>query len=473
MSEDGQGRSLTGYVADFTSRTRFGDIPDDVMWLGKKNILDGLACTLAGARAESGLILREYIAGLGGGGSETAAIVGTDRRAAPRFAALANGTAMHADDYDDTLQAETGRYQAVHPTSPVLPAVLAAAEAGARSGRDLLTAYHVGVEAACRIFDATDVRHILNGFHGTGTCGMLGAAAGMANLYGLDAETTRLVLGVAASQSCGFQANFGTMMKPMQAGRSAECGVVAADLGRMGFTASPVILEARNGFYQAEGGGFEEPRLRGKLGNPWSFVDRGIWLKPWPTGSLGHPAMTVTQDLVTQHDVDPAQVTELRVRTSENIYTTLFHHRPKTILEAKFSLEFVLAALALQRRLGLTDFTDEFVARPEMQRLISVTKYDTFSEAEGRELGCTIVTAFVEIDLADGRTLSGRADYGKGSKANPMNDAEVADKFRDCAAYAGWPKAKTEKAIDMVWALEGVEDVCELTACLSAAPKEG
>lgn len=469
MSEDGPSRSLTGYVAEFTGGTRYEDIPDDVMWLGKKNILDGLACTLAGARAESSLILRDYLAGLGGGAAESAALVGTDRRASPRFAALANGTAMHADDYDDTLQAETGRYQAVHPTSPVLPAVLAAAEAGARSGRDLLTAYHVGVEAACRIFDATDVRHILNGFHGTGTCGMLGAAAGMANLYGLDTETTRLVLGIAASQSCGFQANFGTMMKPMQAGRSAECGVVAADLGRMGFTASPAILEASNGFYQAEGGGYEEPRLRGKLGDPWSFVDRGIWLKPWPTGSLGHPAMTITQELVAAHDVDPAQVVRLRVRTSENINTTLFHHRPKTILEAKFSLEFVLAALVLQRRLGLTDFTDDFVARPEMQRLISVTEYDTFSEAEGRDLGCTIVTAFVDIELANGRTLSGRADYGKGSKANPMSDAEVADKFRDCAAYAGWPGDKTEKAIELVWRLEDVGDVRELSACLAEA----
>lgn len=466
MSEDGQDGSLTGYVADFTSNTRFEDIPDDVMWLGKKNILDGLGCTLAGARAEGSLILQEYLARLDNGAGESATVIGTEKSATPRFAALANGTAMHADDYDDTLQAETGRYQAVHPTSPVLPAVLAAAEAGGRSGRDLLTAYHVGVEAACRIFDATDVRHILNGFHGTGTCGMLGAAAGMANLYGMDAHATRMVLGIAASQSCGFQANFGTMMKPMQAGRSAECGVVAADLGRMGFTASPIILEARNGFYQAEGGGYEEPRLHGKLGSPWSFADRGIWLKPWPTGSLGHPAMTVTHELVTKNDVDPAQVTRLHVRTSENIHTTLFHHRPKTMLEAKFSLEFVLAALVLQRRLGLTDFTDEFVARPEMQRLISVIDYGTFSEAEGRELGCTIVTAFVDINLADGRIFSGRADYGKGSKANPMSDDEVSDKFRDCAAYAGWPEQKTGQAIELIWSLESVDDVRALAACL-------
>ena len=459
-------QSLTAYVAQFISATRHDDIPDDVMQLGKKNILDGLACALSGASAETSKIARRYIAEIGGG-ADGATVIGTGMRSTPRFAALANGTGMHADDFDDTLQAETGRYQAVHPTSPVLPAVLAAAEAGGRSGTDLLTAYHVGVEAACRIFDATDVRHILNGFHGTGTCGMLGAAAGVANLYGLDTDTARIVLGIAASQSCGLQANYGTMMKPMQAGRSAECGVAAADLGRMGFTASPVILESPKGFYQAEGGGYEEARLRGKLGNPWSFVDRGIWLKPWPTGSLGHPAMTMTLQLISENNVAPDQVTRLRVKTSENINTTLFHHNPKNLLEAKFSLEFCLAALLMQRTLALADFTDAFVARPEMQRLISLIDYSSFSEAEGRDLDCTIVTAFIEIDLDDGTTLSGRADYGKGSKANPMSEAEVTDKFRGCAAYAEWPDGKTDAAIDLIWHLDEIDDVRALAACLA------
>ncbi len=459
-------KSLTAYVARFASATGYDDIPGDVMQLGKKNILDGLACTLAGALAESSQIAQRYLAEVGGN-AEGATVIGTRMRATPRFAALANGTGMHADDFDDTLQAETGRYQAVHPTSPVLPAVLAAAEAGGRSGKDVLTAYQVGVEAACRIFDATDVRHILNGFHGTGTCGMLGAAAGVANLYGLDVQTARMALGIAASQSCGLQANYGTMMKPMQAGRSAECGVVAADLGRMGFTASPVILESPKGFYQAEGGGYEEPRLRDKLGNPWSFVDRGIWLKPWPTGSLGHPAMTMTLQLIEEHDVTPDQVVRLRVKTSENINTTLFHHRPTDLLEAKFSLEFCLAALLMQRSLVLADFTDAFVAQPEMQRLISLIDYTAFTEREGKELDCTIVTAFIEIDLKDGTTLSGRADYGKGSKANPMSEAEVTEKFRACAAYADWPARKTDAAIDMIWRMDEIDDIRTLTAQLA------
>jgi 2-methylcitrate dehydratase PrpD len=336
-----------------------------------------------------------------------------------------------------------------------------------RSGREALAAYLVGVEVACRIFDATHVNHILHGFHATGTCGMLGAAAGVANLYGLDVDSTRMALGIAASQSCGLQANFGTMMKSMHAGRSAECGIVAADLGQMGFTASPVILESPKGFYQAQGGGYVEEHLLGTLGNPWSFVDRGIWLKAWPTGSLGHPAMTMTQQLVTENQVMPDQVADLRVRASENIYSTLFHHRPKTVLEVKFSLEFCLAALLLQRKLGLGDFTETFVAHPRLQELISKINYATFSETEGKELGCTNVTAFVEIDLKDGRTLSGRADYGKGSKANPMSEGEVANKFRDCAAFADWPSGKAEEAIALVQQFEELRDLRALTACLT------
>jgi 2-methylcitrate dehydratase PrpD len=177
--------------------------------------------------------------------------------------------------------------------------------------------------------------------------------------------------------------------------------------------------------------------------------------------------MTITQQLVTENNVMPDQVAGLRVETSENIYSTLFHHRPKTVLEAKFSLEFCLAALLLQRKLGLGDFTEAFVAHPKLQELISKINYATFSETEGKERGCTIVTAFVEIDLKDGRTLSSRADYGKGSKANPMSEEEVANKFRDCAAFVDWSSRKTEEAIALVQQFEELRDLRAPMTCLT------
>jgi len=196
--------SLTEYVARFVNGTKPQDIPGDVIELGKKSILDGLAVALSGSIAPPSLIIRDYVSSFGRGGCTA---IGASVKLVPRFAALSNGVAMHADDYDDTLQAETGRYQGVHVTAPVLSAVLAAAEHRGSSGSEMLTAYHVGVEVAGRIFDATHINHSLKGFHATATCGMLGAAAAVSRLMGLDVERTRLALGLAGSQAAGLLDN--------------------------------------------------------------------------------------------------------------------------------------------------------------------------------------------------------------------------------------------------------------------------
>lgn len=458
--------ALTEYVTRFTVDLPAADIPPEVDSLAKKAILDALGVALAGSISEPSRVLMSYLGDLGCHGPAT--VLGTSSKLAPRFAALANGTAMHADDYDDTLQAETGRFQGVHPTAPVLSALLAAGESRSVSGRQLLTAYQVGVEIACRLFDATHINHILHGFHATATCGMLGATAGVARLYGADAHAAGTMLGIAASQAGGLQENFGTMVKPFHAGRSAECAIVSADLQSKGFTASPIILEASRGFFRALGGGCEAERLLGKLGHPWSFVDRGIWLKPFPTGSLGHPAMTTMQKLVRKHDVKPDQVEKIRVTTSENIHHTLLHHHPKTELEAKFSLEFCLAALLLDRQCGLNQFNDAYVNRPDVQAAIGKVEYLVFTPLQAQQENHTIVTSQVEILLKNGRVFGERADYGKGNKADPMSENEIADKFRECAQYSRWPGEKTEKAIALIRRLEELEDIRELTAQFAA-----
>jgi 2-methylcitrate dehydratase PrpD len=458
---------LTETVARFAAETRFEDIPTDVMNLGKKSMLDGVGSALAGSIAPTSKTLQNYLGTLSLA-AQGASLIGTDLRLPARFAALANGTATHADDYDDTMQAATGKFQGIHPTAPVFSALLARAEtsqSGPRNGRDFLTAYHIGVEVACKLFDATAPDHILNGFHSTGTCGLLGAAAAVAAFDGASPDLIRTTLGIAASAAAGLQENFGTMTKPFHAGRSAEGGIVAFDLAKLGFTASPIILEAKRGFFQAYGGPYEASRIEGRIANPWSFVDRGIWLKPWPTGSLGHPAMTLFLDLVREHDIRPEDVTRIKVRTSENIHRTLLHHRPKTELEAKFSLEFCIAALVWQRELGLNDFTDEFVQDDGVQRLINLIEYETFTEPEAREAGYTIVTTLGEIEFGR-RTVSGRRDYGKGSLANPMSDEEVAAKVGDCGAFIGWPRDKTDAVIELVTTLEKVSDMTTLAKAL-------
>ena len=205
----------------------------------------------------------------------------------------------------------------------------------------------------------------------------------------------------------------------------------------------------------------------GRLGEPWTFADRGQWLKPWPTGSLGHPALTKLQAFVREPDLKPADVTAIRVKTSENIHNTLFRHQPRTKLESKFSLEFALATMLLERTVNLFHFSDEFVNRADVQDLIARVDYTTYPEEEARAGDYTLVTAFLEVELGDGRRLADRIDYHKGTIFNPMSEPEVVDKFRHCAEFAGWPKTKTEQAIGIVEALEHLDDVGKLARCLS------
>jgi 2-methylcitrate dehydratase PrpD len=329
-----------------------------------------------------------------------------------------------------------------------------------------MLAYQIGVEVETKVAEAISPRHYQHGFHATATCGTLAAASAAARLLGLDLDTTLRALGIAASQSAGLRENFGTMTKPFHAGRAAESGVVAADFARAGWTATDRILESPRGFFQAHGGGFMLEAIQGKLGNPWTFLDPGVSIKPHPSGSLTHPGMTRMLELIREHDIRPEDVERVDVGTNHNMPNALIHHRPTNELQAKFSMEFCMAILLLERRGGLPEFTDEVVNRPDVQELIGRVHFGVHPEAEAA--GYDKMTTIIDIHLKDGRTVSGRADFGKGSPANPMSYDEAADKFRGCAEFAQWDAAKTERIIEAVRELESLASVRELTPLLSA-----
>lgn len=464
-----QQASLTAEVAAFIAKARYGDIPGEVIALGKKSILDGLGLALAGSRAASGGIIERYLGELGLGAGP-ATVLGTGLKIAPRFAAFANGIAIHADDYDDTqLAVAKDRVYGLltHPTAPCLPAALAVAERDGASGEAFMTAYHVGVEVECKISEAINPRHYQEGFHSTATCGTFAATAAVSNLLGYAPEVTRRALSIAGSQSAGLRENFGTMTKPFHAGRASESGVTAADFARLGWTAAPTILEAPRGFFRAAGGGFDEAAIRGKLGKPWTFADPGISIKPHPSGSLTHPGMTKMRELIAEHDIRAADVVSVKVGTNKNMPNALIHHRPTDELQAKFSMEFCMAILLLDRRAGLNEFTDATVHRKDVQAMIAKVDFGVHPEAEAA--GYDKMTTIIEIALKDGRVIRGQADFGKGSPANPMSYDEVAGKFRECAEYAGWDKKKADTVVELVRGLEKVKDMREVTRLLSRA----
>lgn len=458
---------LTARVAEFVVNTQLSQIPDETIELGKKSILDGLGLALSGSKAETAGLIERYVKSLGCG-SGGAAVLGSAAKFSPRFAALVNGVAIHVDDFDDTqLAAAKDRVYGllVHPTVCVLPAALATAEVGGKGGKDLLVAYQVGVEVECKIAEAISPRHYEDGFHSTGTCGVFGGTSACARLKGLDVASTVRAFAIAASHAAGLRENFGTMMKPYQAGHATESGVVATDLAALGWTGAEQILEAQRGFFHAYGGSYDPSAIVDRLGKPWTFQNPGVSIKPFPSGSLTHPGMTELLRLIRANSIRAADVAQVEVGTNRNMPNTLIHHRPTTGLQAKFSMEFCMAILLLDGRADQTKFTDAVANRPDVQQMMGRVRFYTDPDAE--KAGYDKMTTILKITLKDGRTISGRADFGKGSPANPMSFDEVAEKFLGCAAFAEWPTSKADRVINTVRRLEDLSDVRTLTALCS------
>jgi 2-methylcitrate dehydratase PrpD len=458
---------LTRYVAEFVCGTRLSDLPAQVVALGKKSILDGLGLALSGGATSLGSMVRRHFSDLNLGPGP-ATVIGSHLKIAPRFAAFANGVGIHADDYDDTqLAVAADRVYGLltHPTAPALPAALAMGEQTKASGAAVMLAYHLGVEVECKIAEAINPRHYQTGFHATATCGPFAAAAASARLMGLDAEQTARALSIAGSQSAGLRENFGTMTKPFHAGRASESGVAAAQFAAYGWTATDKILEAPRGFFSAAGGGYDPQAIDGKLGKPWTMAEPGVSIKPHPSGSLTHPGMTEMLRLIRANKIRAQDVVRVRVGTNHNMPNALIHHRPKNELQAKFSMEFCMAILLLDGRAGLGEFTDEMVQRPDVKAMIE--KVDFVVDEDAEAAGYHKMTTIIDIQLADGRKVSGRSDFGKGSPADPMSYDEVADKFRENAEFAGFPAERTKAIVAMVRDLETLPSIERLMAALT------
>ncbi len=458
---------LTRYVSEFIVNTRYEDIPENVLALGRKSILDGFGLALAGSVSEMGPLVREYV-GRFTNSTGRASIIGSEMKVPARFAALANGIFIHADDYDDTqLSVAPDRVYGLltHPTVTVLPPAFALAEVNKYTGRELTAAYHVGVEVECKIAEAISPRHYGEGFHTTGTIGSFGSAAACARLMRLNPRQTANVIGIVAAEAGGLRNNFGSMTKPFHAGHAAENGVVAADFAAMGWTASEEILEAKNGFFNAAGGTFDPAAIMNRLGKPWTFADPGVSIKPFPSGSLTHPAMGEMLKLVRDNNLKPGDVEKVDMGGNSGMMNALLHHRPANALQAKFSMEFCMAILLLDRKAGLQEFTDAVVRRPDVQELLRRVNFYVNDDSE--KAGLNKMTSILKIHLKGGRTVTGRAEFAKGHPSNPMSYDEEADKFRGCAEFAKWQAAKAESVIQTVKALDSAPDVSKLSAALT------
>jgi len=456
---------LTQEIVRFVFNTRYRDIPPEVIRLAQGFILDGLGVVLAGSKEKCSRILQGYIRK--NGGRQEATVVGAGFRAPTAKAALANGVSGHAMDYDDT-QLSTSR-EAVyglltHPTVPVLSAVLAVGEKERIPGQDFLLAYILGVEVECRLADAINPRHYQSGFHSTATIGGLGAAVAVGKLLGLKEGPLARALGIAASMASGLRENFGTMTKPLHAGRAAENGVTAAQLAEKGFTSALNILEAKRGFFNAMAGGYDETKIVGCLGHPYFMQEPGISIKPYPSGSLSHPAQDLILDLVKMHDIHGSDIESIEVGSNSNVPNALIYPMPKNALEGKFSIPFCMAVGVLERKAGIAQFTDRKVRDPKVVELMK--RVTLYVDQELEALGYDQVRSRIRIKLKGGNTIEGRADVARGHPSKPMNWGDLGEKFRDCAGLA-LSHERMEDAIELVANLDKQRSILPLIRAIS------
>ena len=324
-------------LAERWSAVRAEDVPDEASTVARQCILDWLGCAVAGSTEPLARILRERLVETDRAGGCT--VVGSDDTATARTAALVNGAAGHALDFDDTHTMLSG-----HPTVPVLPAVLALAEELDATGSALRTALVVGIEVECRVGLLLAPAHYRAGWHATGTVGTIGAAAGCAHLLGLDAGRTAHALALAATQAAGLKASFGTMAKPLHAGKAATDGLLAAVLAADGFTGNPAVLEAPQGLAEAAASGTVPDRSRlDRLEERW--VIRDTLFKYHAACYLTHASINAALALAER--VKPDEVASVEVHVAPDSLQVCNIAEPTTGLEGKFSLRATTAMALL------------------------------------------------------------------------------------------------------------------------------
>lgn len=449
----------TAQVAEFLVKSRWEDVPPAAVEAAKRAILDSVGVMLAGSVEPPARIVQRLAEAEGGMPLST--ILGTPIRTGAVWAALANGVAGHALDYDDTNFTMIG-----HPSVPVLAAALAAGELMLADGRALLHAFLLGFEVETTLGQVMNPAHYERGFHATGTLGALGACAAAAKLLDLDPGQTRHALAIAATQASGLKENFGTMTKPFHAGHAGRSGLLAAVLAREGFTASEVAIEGPQGYFKVLGSRAADPAaaLNG-LGAPWKILSSGVAVKPYPSCACTHAIIEAVLELREAHRLRPEHVREITVGVAPSVPKMLIHHDPRTGLEGKFSAEFCAAAALVDGRVGIATFTDAKPAEPAIRTVMPKVRMVVDPAIPGDQE--QHAWARVTVKLVDGRVLEVPPREVGGHPNRPLSQTALRRKFEECAGRV-LPRDRVESAGEMLESLEGCPDLRSLTAILRA-----
>jgi 2-methylcitrate dehydratase PrpD len=453
---------VTEELATFSCGLEFEQIPEEALVWAKDALLDCTGVTLAGSREEAGRIITNYVRQAAG--RPEAGVFAAGFRTAAAEAALANGTMAHAHDFDDY---DTSTWTG-HPTAPLLPAIFALGQRQRASGREVLAAYIVGYEVGGRIGAGMGRGYYEQGWHATSLLGAMGAAAACCRILKLNVAQTRMALGIAGSEACGVRQNFGTMTKPLHCGLAARNGLMAALLAGEGFTADENIIEGPLGFNKVFIRGEHDPaKVTEGLGKTFLIVENGISMKPYPCCAEGHRCLDAILHLIGKHDIKADDVESVECHTSDMVSEVMIRHRPKTVEEAKFSLEYCMAVALLDRKAGLEQFTAERVGESRVQELLRRVRYTHPPQPTGY-LYMVENPERVTVALRNGTSYSHEVLEARGKPGNRMGKADLIAKYRDCAAPV-LTRERMDRSVDLLDGLDTLGGIDELMDLLCAS----
>ena len=456
--------TLSLEIAKRVNALTFNELPEEAIHWAKVGILDTVGVTLAGAREDCTRIV-DGIAARGATGPSL--IFGGNRRTAPLEAALVNGTASHALDFDDMNNTLGG-----HPSVPILPALIALADEIGASGRDFLAAYVAGFETECKVATGVHFYHYTKGWHPTATLGVFGAAAACAKLLKLSDDKTATALSIAASLAAGIKANFGTMVKPLHIGHCTRNGMFAALLARDGFTAGDRVFEHKQGFFNVFNGegNYDAGKILPAWAQPLDIVKPGIAIKQYPCCGSTHSALDAILKLAREHKPAVDDIERVDVWTHARRLEHTNRPESKSDLDAKFSVQYCMARALLDRRISIEHFEGRAYEEPAVRKLlprVHAAPYTTAQFPAENHFG-----AEVRVQLRGGRALSAKVDqpFGRTSD-NPLPAGLLKEKFENCAARV-LPRERVAALYAAIQGFENLKDVREVTAIIAGETRK-
>ena len=428
---------LTQRLGSSIARLATSEVPRAALDTARRGLVDYIGVLLAGSREQPAQTL---LTALGPSRSTEARLFPSGVRVAAQDAALVNGVAGHVLDYDDVAIGG-------HPSAVLCPALLAEAEVLDATAADLLRGYIAGYETWATLWKASPVSLHARGWHPSGVFGPIAVAAACASLRRLDAATCSHAIALAAVQSGGLIANFGTSAKSFQVGRAAAAGIFAVRMAEAGFDASTTALEHESGFLTAYAGGSQP--VTGGFGDPdWFILTEGLDIKMYPMCYATHRLIDSALQLRQKRHFAPDQIAAVEVRIGQLQSTMLHSHQPKTSLEAKFSAEFAAASALIAGSVGMAQLDKDFVMRPEVQRLMAKTKRHIHTEIAVPPFSPTDQAS---VTLTDGTVIDGEpVSDATGSRHKPPSQAEAKAKFIDTAGLA-LNRERAERLFDKFW----------------------